>query len=890
MSERHTGARRLPPTAPCVREGRCPRVAGRPMIGETVTHYRILEKLGEGGMGVVYKALDTKLERVVALKFLPAGLTAEPEARARLVREARSASALDHPNICTIHEIAETDDGRIFVCMALADGGSLGERLRDGPMSVDDAVAVALGVARALSAAHENSIVHRDVKPANVLFTRSGEVKLADFGLAKLVGSPGITRIGVTSGTAAYMSPEQARCEAVDRRTDLWSLGVVLYEMLAGTRPFDSEYEQAILYSVCNEDPTPLAGACPGAPEALIEIVERCLEKDRNQRCETADEIVAALSDLGAGTARIHAPRLRRRAQRLGKALRISAAAAILAAAAFVLRPAGRSAIETLLFRDRLPAERYVAVLTLEVEGDDPDHEAVAAGLSQHLSHRLTQVEPAASSLHVLPADDLVDNDVMTPRDARSRIGANLALAGNVARNDTRLEVHLELRNTESERVIAVANVNDDLGNLATLQDELVLRAASLVAPETKEGALPPLAGGTTVPAAFEQYLTGLGHLRLADDEDAVRTEAAVSRLGAAVELDPRFALAHSALARACYAMCSATKDTSWVRLSLASAARATETCEGLAEPHVTAGCIRLRRGDAAAAVRDFERALAAEPECLSARLGLASALEKSGDSPRAELAYKKVAEEAPGYWKARYSLGNFCYRRGRFDEAIAEFEATTAIVPGCALAHRNLGATCYHLERWSDARDALERSIEIHPTYGAYSNLATLYFQQTRYADAVAMYEKALELHDTDYRIWGNLGSACLWLPGEEERSRKAYERAIEQAERTRRLVPDNPELLSVLAGYYASVGRTDEATGLVDRAVELAPDEAEVAFQAGHTYEIIGDRKAALDWICRALELGYSRAQVEATPALRALCTDERYRAAARRSEGVL
>jgi len=249
------------------------------MVGTTVSHYKILEHLGGGGMGVVYKAEDTKLKRTVALKFLPPDLTRDPEAKERFVHEAQAASALQHNNICNVHDIDESPDGQLFIVMDLYEGETLKKKIERGPLPVDQVVDIALQVAQGLSRAHEVGIIHRDIKPANIMVTNRGEVKIVDFGLAKLSGRTLLTKTGSTMGTAAYMSPEQARSEAVDARTDIWSLGVVLYEMLTGRRPFESNYEQALVYSILNEEPKVIREIRPDVSETLEKITRRAMAK-----------------------------------------------------------------------------------------------------------------------------------------------------------------------------------------------------------------------------------------------------------------------------------------------------------------------------------------------------------------------------------------------------------------------------------------------------------------------------------------------------------------------------------------------------------------------------------------------------------------------------------
>jgi dienelactone hydrolase len=263
------------------------------MIGATISHFRILEKLGEGGMGVVYKAHDTRLDRPVALKFLPPDLTRDPEARERFIHEAKAASALRHPNICTIHDIDETEDHQLFICMDLYEGETLKKKIERGPLPIDEAVGLAMQVARGLAKAHEAGMVHRDIKPANIMVTKDGEAKIVDFGLAKLAGRTRLTKTGTTVGTVAYMSPEQALGQDADQRTDIWSLGVVLYEMLTGQLPFKGDYEQAIIYLIINGEPEPIRKVNPAVPPELGQIVNRTLQKNPGSRYQTA----AAMSE-----------------------------------------------------------------------------------------------------------------------------------------------------------------------------------------------------------------------------------------------------------------------------------------------------------------------------------------------------------------------------------------------------------------------------------------------------------------------------------------------------------------------------------------------------------------------------------------------------------------
>jgi serine/threonine protein kinase len=265
------------------------------MIGKTISHYRIIEKIGAGGMGVVFKAEDTSLRRTVALKFLPPVFSMDQTAKQRFIHEARAASSLDHPNICTIFEIDETGDGQSFIAMAYYEGESLKEKIENGPLDSAQAVNILTQILHGLERAHETGIVHRDIKPANIMITGRGEAKILDFGLAKLANQTALTQSGSTLGTMAYMSPEQIHGKKADRQSDIWACGVVMYEMLTGSNPFVGEFEQAIMYSILNEKPTPV----DNLPDGLWQIIEKSLDKDIELRYQNVTSILQDIENIG---------------------------------------------------------------------------------------------------------------------------------------------------------------------------------------------------------------------------------------------------------------------------------------------------------------------------------------------------------------------------------------------------------------------------------------------------------------------------------------------------------------------------------------------------------------------------------------------------------------
>jgi serine/threonine protein kinase len=267
------------------------------MIGKTISHYVILEKLGEGGMGVVYKAQDTKLDRFVALKFLPPHLLGSEEEKTRFIHEAKAAAALNHNNICTVYEIDEFH-GQTFIAMEYIEGQSLKDKINKGPFKIEEASDIAIQISEGLKKAHDQGIIHRDMKSANILISNDGVAKIVDFGLAKLSGRTQITKSGSTLGTAAYMSPEQTKGQEVDHRSDIWSLGVVLYEMITGQLPFKGDYEQAVIYAIQSENPEPITGLRTGIPVELERIVNGCLEKDPETRLPQVETLIVELKKV----------------------------------------------------------------------------------------------------------------------------------------------------------------------------------------------------------------------------------------------------------------------------------------------------------------------------------------------------------------------------------------------------------------------------------------------------------------------------------------------------------------------------------------------------------------------------------------------------------------
>jgi len=386
-------------------------------LGEEISHYRVLTLLGAGGMGEVYKAEDTKLKRAVALKFLPLALVRDKDAKERLVHEAQAASALDHPNICTIHEIDETSDGRVFIAMAYYEGETLKERIARGRLDADDAIDIIVKIGRAVSAAHHAGIVHRDIKPANVILTTRGEVKLLDFGIAKQSGQTELTRTGTTVGTVAYMAPEQVSGQGADERSDVWSLGVVLYEMLAGRPPFTGANELAVVRAIADTQPPPLHSLRPELPAAIRPIVDKALQKEARDRYATSAAFLGDVEVLRAPTGPLTADRTAAatppRTTAGGRRLAIAAAAlvALTAGGWFVYRQSQvRAARQTLRQVEALVEKQQFSSAFMLLRSIEPRLGSDPQFVKVRDSFQVTgpvQTEPPGADLYVKPYADV---------------------------------------------------------------------------------------------------------------------------------------------------------------------------------------------------------------------------------------------------------------------------------------------------------------------------------------------------------------------------------------------------------------------------------------------------------------------------------------------------
>ncbi len=859
-------------------------------VGERVGDYQILGIVGAGGMGVVYKALDLKLERTVALKFLSQDMNIGEKEKERFLREAKAASALDHTNIGVIHGLEETPDGQLFIVMAHYEGKTLTQKMRERPFPVDEAVGIAIQMARGLSEAHRRNIVHRDIKPSNLILTSQNVLKIVDFGLALVVSTTTATQSLGIAGTVAYMSPEQAMGNLLDQRSDIWSAGVVLAEMLTGRHPFQRDNLSSVVLAIMHEPPL----QPDGVPVELQKIVYRALAKDPANRYQNAQEMLADLQrlkvddtaltltarpeEMGAYVKHASSPSgAAAPARRLGPR-RIIAAASVVALLlmASLLIPAIRQRIADALSAGN---EKHIAVLPFDNIGNNPANEPLAQGLMDSLTSRLSNLEVGQQSLWVVPASVVRRRKVDDPTVALRELGATLVVKGSIERDTRGVRLTLNLINAKTLRQEGSVQLEERAGDLATLQDEAVSRLARmmhiLITPEMLRST-----GGSVVPAAYESYLTALGYIQRYDKPGNL--DLAISTLEGAVKTDPRFALGFAELGEAYRLKYRLDKNPRWIDQASANCQRAVELNDRLPAAYVTLGRIHDDQGKHDLALQEYQQALQLNPRDADAQLGVAHAYESAGRIADAETAYKKAAGLRPDYWDGYNTLGAFYDRVGRYEDALVQYRRAAELTPDNAQVYLNIGAAYLDMGNpkvFPEAEKALRKSIELSPSYPAYANLGFLYLTTQRYAESAAATERALQLNDKNIQVWANLALAYGWLK-QNDKAAAARERELALAEEAVKVQSQDAGIQSNLGILYAQKKLRDRAIPRIEAALALAPNNPRTLANVGQAYEALGDRHQALRYLTAALQKGYSLDRLKLVPDLQALLADPNFR----------
>jgi len=705
-----------------------------PLIGQSLLHYKIVRKLGSGGMGVVYEAQDSQLGRRVALKFLPAEMAQDSQLLERFQREARAASSLNHPNICTIHAI-EHYERRHFIVMELLEGATLAQKMSRQPMEMDQLLALGIQIADALESAHAKGIVHRDIKPANLFLTERGQLKILDFGLAKMsrgemaqgtsvepeetqAFNNELTSPGSAVGTVSYMSPEQARGQLVDARTDLFSTGTVLYQMATGTLPFQGDTSALIFDAILNRDPRPAAELNPALPADFVRILDKSLEKDRNLRCQTATELKTDLS------------RLKRDLESSKRRAREKAES----------DPGVQK-----------QTKKSVAVLYFENLSGAKEDEYLRDGITEDVITELSKIR--GLNIFSRPTVLAFRDKQVTPAQVGQQLGAAFVLTGTLRRSGARLRINAQLVDTHTDFPLWSDRFDREMKDVFEVQDEMARRIAEALRVTLSPEELEALAVKPTENLqAYDLYLRGKRYARRQTRQDL---EFALQMFENAVAIDPSFALAYAASANACAMFfCNYSRDQVWVERAREASGKAVALRWDLPEVQVSQAWVLYAAELHDEAVRMAKKAIERKRDCEGAYYLLCRALFAAGRYQEivdiAEIAIDASGEDYNVYVPIMNCLGAMGKDealRNMRQRRIAAFENHLKQVPEDARARILLGSDYAYLGRSDDALRELNLAVTLRANEASILyNAACLYCKLGRKSDALDALRKSWE------------------------------------------------------------------------------------------------------------------------------------------------
>jgi serine/threonine protein kinase/Flp pilus assembly protein TadD len=786
------------------------------MIGKIISHYRILEKLGEGGMGVVYKAQDTKLDRIVALKFLPRHLTSDSVEKERFIHEAKAASALNHTNITTIHEIDEFE-GQMFIVMEYCEGKTLKQIIEKETLSIKKVLDIGIQVCEGLTAAHKKEIVHRDIKSDNIMVTKEGQVKITDFGLAKLKGATKLTKTRSTLGTLAYMSPEQAQGEEVDSRSDIFSFGVVLYEMITGQLPFKGEHQAAIIYSLINEAPEPLTRYKVDVPEGLQRIVVKALEKEKEERYQHIDELLADLRRERKSLDYVKTGPLAQPVE-TQKPVKKKTLSLVVAGVAVLILIVGSFA----LFNKKEPesGRKMLAVLPFENLGA-PEQEYFAAGITDEITTQLAKV----SGLGVISRTSVLQykDTRKTVQQIGKELGVQYLLEGTIlwdkSEVSNRVRINPQLIRVKDGTHVWAETYDRVLEQIFALQSDVAEKVASALDVTLLEPEKQSITGKPTDNLeAYEYYLRGNEYFKKGWAEKDYRI--AIQMYEKAVEFDPKFALAYSKLSEAHEELYWYYYDRTEERLNKAKEAvdRALELKPDLPEAHLALGWYYYHGS------RDYDHALEQ---------------------------FAIVQKDQPNNSDLLLAIGAIQRRQGRWEQAVANIKKAAELDPRSNKMAAELAFTYEVIRKYPEAEYYFDRAISLAPDWPvAYSGKAWLYiYSEGNTKKARKVLQEATGKADVSQLVLDLVGLDI--LDGD-------YQTALARLPGLAAFIDgsnDTMSYFSTKAGIYGllnqpqlKVAYFDSARIILENKVQLRPGEALFHSRLGIVYAGLGRREEAI------------------------------------------
>jgi len=838
--------------------------------------YHVESLLGAGGMGKVYKARDRELDRIVAIKVLRPDLMTDLMAMQRFKHELLLASSISHPNILRIHDLGEYN-GVKFISMAYVEGGDLTQVMRkEGRLPLDRVLHIMRQLAAALGAAHGVNVVHRDLKPQNILLGGGDHVYVTDFGIAKTLESDrtSVTRTGAVLGTPLYMSPEQVEGKQVDHRSDLYTFGLIFYEMLTGVLPFTGDTTFQLMYQRVHQLPKRPETVIPDLPLYLSRICLKCLEKEAAKRYQSASEILVDLEQK-------HAPTHTRTVQITlpvlsNKTWLISGSAVILLLAGLLALPPVRD----FLFRHKtteptsgipsLKQGKFVAVLPMRVLGDPASLNYVADGLVEALSAKLFQLHDmhttsAAEVQKAKPGNSLSD--------VARQLGVNLVVSGTIQGSGDKLRIIASLDDVAGGHRVWTQEFSGMQQDLLTLEDQIyggVVEALAL-RPTSEESAR-----ATPHPTenfeAYDLYLKGRGAMR--GQQDVKNIQSAIDYYEQALKKDRGFALAYAGLADASLTMYHEKKDAFWSQKALGAAQQAERLNSNLPEVHFSLGNVYTASGKGSEGVSELKRALQLAPNSDDGYRGLGKAYLALGQRDLALQAYQKAIELNPYYWVNYNYAGQAYSNLGEYDKALAAFQRIIELEPDNTFGYLNAGAIYFQQGRYDQCIPLYQKALQIQPHYLTYSNLGTAFFYLKRYAEAVPMFEKAVEMNQNDPMLVGNLADAYRWY-NQIEKANTTYDRAIALAFKQLQVNPRDTSVMDELSLYYAKKGDAVQSLDFIRRARAINPIDVNMIYDEAVVYALTGRPEQALETLREALKKGYSVNEAQSDPELSSLRT---------------